>query len=189
MLFHAVVKHPCADVVIDERPIPDMITSIQFGPISYTMGPFTYDIEPAGACGLQEFVVGSYTAGLDLTSQLTDITDELRIDLIPTTPLHFENHAIAYFPDWPSRVMVTPAFKVIVLDCRRDSYEELAWSSGTSTDSLPITVSISAGPVEVYFDHGISTYNQIKEGVCEYYSSVWIDIPDVGLQPMNIPQF
>jgi hypothetical protein len=135
--FHALARHPCCTAAIEPREIAHMVTSIQAGPITQSLDPFLHQVVPATLCGLQTITLYPATPGVvEETGQALAYTDQLAIEVTPSIALQREVYAVVQFVDWPSRVMVTAPFLVVVLDCAGDRFDGLEWGTGWSSTKV-----------------------------------------------------
>ena len=72
---------------------------------------------PETLCGLQTIILHPTTPGVVEIGQVSAYTDQLAIAVTPSAPLQREFYAVIQFVDWPSRIMVTNPFHIVVLDC------------------------------------------------------------------------
>jgi len=113
-----------------------MVTSVQGGPVTQPLAPFLHQVVPEGLCGLQTIAVLPATPGLVGTGQASAYTDQLSLELTPSIALQRDVYAVVQFVDWPSRLVVTAPFLVVVVDCAGDRFEGLEWGTGSSSTKV-----------------------------------------------------
>ena len=84
----------------------------------------------------------------------------MSIEVTPTIAVNADVYAVIYFVDWPGRVMVTPLFNIVVVDCAGDKFNEFEWVVHP-TDLKALTVTIGMDPVEAEFTLGPNVFDEL----------------------------